>query len=376
VLGLPLLQVYGSRGFVNSQSAFKRGLVNSLNEDAKNSFESGMLNVMTKLPTLIKDNIEIFGSNNINIVVGTNEDNKIVLQFTENRAYCHDLPNLSFFVKTYAPSMTCDLTLDKWNQKTEDLRAAYNTDIKLQHQVALKIIEYLPNASLVDKISELHASTDSEMILGAVAKIGLQLLSLIKELVENDIIWTDMKLGNILLRDNGELVVSDTKAFLHYQDIILSYDEDKDVLYTNYESNFNLSETSPAGNDLIIMYQCQRDDELLTTSHDLNEYQTQHAKLHFRDAWYHEYKYRLGVMLYSLATNEEIITNSDTLETTPFNFDHPVFETSSGQMLAELISALCDKDPLQRFSFEDTEKVLRMLDPDLVSELDAKPFKY
>lgn len=170
-----------------------------------------------------------------------------------------------------------------------------------------------------------------------VKDLGGQVSNLLSTLSENNIIWTDLKSGNLLLDPNNKIMIADTKAFLP-------------VSMLELRANGNVSHEDVSGSYL---------------SNDfLNNRLTKTPPNQALAVWEKEYSNQLARVIYHAATNTERLTASISSPEQPFNFNHPVFQSEKGRRLIYIIKNLSHEDPNMRIHHTDAAKLLAVIDND------------
>lgn len=203
----------------------------------------------------------------------------------------------------------------------------------------IAIVEKCPK-TLSKRIKEVHESTSdtkNEEILRLTQDVGLQIFGMLDEISKKGVIWTDMKPGNILLRDNDELAIADTKAF----------NKPETMLYRQKK------------NENVINYSSAVTEGFLSQDFRVKKVEMAVDRSDLPQMWRNEYSYQMAIMLYYLATNQEVVSPRwpDDIYP-PLNFDLPVFKTEVGQRLQSIIERLAHDDPLVRMDCKDAAKLL------------------
>ncbi len=262
------------------------------------------------------------GNNNRNFLV-THKDSgaEFILQYAstsaESEKGLEKLGKLGGLANVYA-SKTQDLNLSKNEART------YSGE----PLVALRVMEKC--AGSVNSIADNSRAKgeDPYILAAAVAK---QVSAFLTDLSKRDFIWTDLKVGNLLLRDNKELVVADTKAIFQANAI------------QNRGGKANFTDVT----------------ETYLSRAFVDQLQGQTINYADRKiAFEREYSYQLGMVLYTIATGKEVMTcaatsnshNSKGRDEKP----HwgPYFNTDKGKELRYLIERLTDPNPAKRMSHD------------------------
>ncbi|OGT62496.1 MAG: hypothetical protein A3E85_00605 [Gammaproteobacteria bacterium RIFCSPHIGHO2_12_FULL_45_12] len=158
-----------------------------------------------------------------------------------------------------------------------------------------------------------------------------KMLHLVDSYHQNGILFPDIKPGNFLISDQGELVMSDPKSLINV------YGE----TYINSSSIFLTPGYLPFEwtNKIVPEY------EALISIEEVGCLQS----------------YLIGLSLYETFTGEsvqdmEMDVTKKTMHT--FNFENPVFESAEGKILKEVIEMLVKKEPSNRLNISDAKKLL------------------
>lgn len=274
------------------------------------------------------------GGNNKNYIV-TNPlypDEKIVIQICRKNAEAEAAFN------TVTSS-----GVSSWQAKTYDSVKGHATDgLNNSDMIHVTAMEYCPG-SLKKTIEN---ADDAERITVAV-NIGSQLSQMLTAFAIKGVVWTDMKPGNVLLRQDMQIVIADTKGFM-----------------------------DPADKNIVI-----RKNGTIQMGDLTKAYLSENFQMYWQmntkpetvlNVWNKEYSYQLAVMLHYMATGTERhsyeypwqeeqqkkLMNSDE---PVFNFDHPIFKSDQGQRLQTVIERLSAKKLEQRFRHADAIECLKVL---------------
>lgn len=184
------------------------------------------------------------------------------------------------------------------------------------------------------KVEQLHTDTTedkSNQITQVAMKTAGNLAEIFRTMRENNVIWTDLKPGNLLMRQDGSLVIADTKAFRRVDQLLTRPKGDID-----YDG-----QTSPSYVSRNTGTECNPDQALA--------------------AWDVEYRYQMAVILYKIATNVNKLTDDK------FDFDSfDYFKTKVGERLQSIIENLSDPDPSKSMHYEDAAVLLANIKEDRV----------
>lgn len=286
------------------------------------------------------------GTNNVNFIIET-DDASIVLQLGMR------LPVTDTAVKSLRSKNSQPIWLAKKHgeailtdesefvtRESPPEHSLNNFPSKYEGYVA--IVEKCPK-TLHSRLTEIHSTSiesKNEDVLRLTQNIGSQLFGMLDEISSRNILWTDMKPGNILLRDNDEVAIADTKAFNKSETML--YRRQKGANVINYSSAVTEGYLSQDFRIKRIEMACERND--------------------LKQIWQKEYSYQMAMMLYYLATNTEVISPRWPDEIyPPLNFDLPVFKTEVGQRLQSIIERLAHDDPIVRMNCKDAAKLLSLI---------------
>lgn len=267
----------------------------------------------------------VIGNNNVNFIF-SKKDTTVVLQCGDQPVGYEKFKNSSeYFVKSFGDPKIGDGALGVFVEKLTSLDHAY---MKLDDNARLKFA----------------------------AQVGKDLSIMLNELQTKNILWTDLKPGNILIREGKipEMVIVDLKGFTHLQDITIK----EDTIYTRLKKNeasegyrklnATLSTSPPylsQDNETMISYITKISEGTKPLDH-ANE-----ARNAIFEKWEKEYSYQLATVLYVIAANVNE-KSEDFLKDGKINFDFnkDVFKTIEGRKLRDLIRWLADPDPNKRLS--------------------------
>lgn len=217
--------------------------------------------------------------------------------------------------------------------------------------------------SLTEKVAALHATKASPNERIAFAqKIMKQLVDVLSIVSKNDIIWTDLKPGNILLRgDQDQVVISDMKAFRLVSQVLVRSNLNDGLMFQETTAAY-LSEGMIDAMKLETMKEQMKEHKLILES----------VKKLWKKLWEMEYSYQLGTLLYFIMTGKEHLAPLVPGEKySLFSFDDPVFEASeeekkckeegAGKRIQSIIELLTAPDMNRRFSFAKAWDLLKLV---------------
>lgn len=212
-------------------------------------------------------------------------------------------------------------------------------------RVCLTVMDCYPN-NLEKMIQRLRHAHDPEACIAAARNIGHQLSGILKTLKAHDLIWTDMKPGNLLLRDNDQIVIADVKGIVDPAKLNRRKRGNQSLIFGDVSSGFLSSDFK---------------EKRQMSTRDAGE---------AKGVWEREYSYNLAITLYVLATATKVesIISAGGDEGIYFNFNYRVFQTPAGQRLQYIIAKLGDPNLLDRMHHEDADKLLSLLDDEVEFE--------
>lgn len=346
---------------------FKQAVLEALFKETENKTKKSItrlfeLYIFSQLH-INKSQIEFLGNNNFNLIIpiqNTKDADKVVMQMMECRVSSYESyrrKKLDFLVPTYPHNIVISLDVDRSFLGQDEFNNPYNRS----YQVVLEFKEYLPNVE--QWIKRLHIPNSDnklaqhnreekhkEKVLQGLLHIAFNLLDIVEELIEKRIIWTDMKLSNLLIKDNC-LLVSDTKALLAPEDIILYCNNRENCLATKFDGNWSAEDCAPATIQTLFSYPCGDRDPSDCA---------QEAREFFFQSWQDEYKYRIGSILLAVLTN---MNSSDSL-------DQLTASSQDEKELIEVIKSLCALEPKNRMSLNEARGKFDTIQERLGSNID------
>lgn len=265
------------------------------------------------------------GNNNRNFLVKHKETGaEFVLQYTStNRSaekMSQDLSKIPGIATVYA-SATSAVKLDK------DQKRTYSGEPLVALRLMEKCVSDVGKAASNERSGK---DVPYVMAASAVRQVSA-LLDGINKLNEggnkDKVLWTDLKLGNLLIRANGEMVVADTKAIKSQKSI---------------PTKDGFAQLVDVSNELLSRDFYNRIDKIKPADLPL--------------ALEREYSYQLGNILYEMAGGKPLITDTkDSNKNNQKNRDSllefgPEFASEKGKALQYLIRRLTDPNPANRIS--------------------------
>jgi len=292
-------------------------------------------------------------SNHYNITTLSSGNNKnFIIAMKGNDNVSLVLQATSFFPDQPTPKFLDDPSVT-WKAEKYTGNILFEDRELIGEYRMLRFIEKCP-LSLAKQIETLHekkpASKDN--IFKMTCDVGVQISSLLDTCEKQGAVWTDIKTGNFLLRENNEIAVADLKGFkdansfetvvdAQGRTITLAYDITQTYVSEGFLSDMSsdspgrLQLTSP-GNDMLQL-------------------------------WGQEYSYQLSSLLYNVATGEKRIlltANAPELtegEVTEFNFNQsPFIDNEQGQLLKFVLENL-SREYGHRMVHTDAAKILNVI---------------
>jgi serine/threonine protein kinase len=218
-----------------------------------------------------------------------------------------------------------------------------NINITKENIMNVRCIEYCPR-TIVSAVEELKSESDDKKFSFA-TRLAIQASDLLQRFDKEDLIWPDFKEGNILLRENGSIVVPDTRFIVPLDKVYLFKDtkNKKEILHVdNFATTENLASST-------VMERCF-DKPVPSDQKPLDAANTVRKQL--KEEWVKENRYQFGGFMYYSLTGE----NKDPNE--PIKIDHPIFQSDMGKKFLDMITKLTHEDPDQRMKLEDATKLL------------------
>lgn len=201
-------------------------------------------------------------------------------------------------------------------------------------------VEFCP-VQLKDRIAALRDDDDYGRRIALATSVAVNLERVLDDLTALGLIWTDLKHANLLFREDGSIVIADTKAIIDPKKIP-TRDRQKTLILRRFTEAY-LSESFV------------RDSQLSLGTVD-------ELKL----AMEREYSYQIATLLHMIATGSEEARLSkqrpNAADRTEFDFSHPVFKTPKGARLQFIISCLASNDSMKRFDFHKATQLLNAID--------------
>lgn len=294
---------------------------------------------------LEKGGQQIIFSNNLVFKIANQGQNYIVKLETARSSSNVALERLE--VDGVPPPWLTD-TFVEVNQQAphDDFNDPDGYDFDTSRTESIKIQEACtPLSARLEEIHREDNQNKEDEITTLAVRVGSQLSGLLGDISKQNVIWTDLKPGNILLRKDPihMVAISDTKAFRPVEQLFTETKVDENgvsSLVVKHEDTTGAYISAKARID------CSPEETI--------------------QEWNKEYSYQIAVVLYRIATNETKTTDQK------FDFDetkHPYFASEEGKRLKYLIEALSHPEPDQRMKHGDAQELLQRLhNPKLFDE--------
>ncbi len=221
----------------------------------------------SKLPESNLKKIEFLGRgknpNNTNAIFICPDESKKVIQISEQLEYVSEITALNCFSKIYYTTAVSVQPGNPRELQQDNSIKPLNRNIKTNNQLVVSIMDYFPNGSINQKIEKLHKELKPKeeqekpyfiKLYQSALKMTVQLFELIYLLEENEIKWSDLKTGNILLDENDNFIIADKKAFFRKKDMPLKIfvdENENQLLNSSITSAFEITRdfTSTSGHN-------------------------------------------------------------------------------------------------------------------------------
>ena len=288
---------------------------------------------------LTKDNIEIHeGGNNFNIMIKAGNVG-LVMQFGMRPQAVDEA--MQFLTSTTRPKWLAEqydqhiydgqsqfLILNSPREKDQHPDNHFST----ANLGVLTVQEFCPS-TLKSRVAELHKPADTidhAAILKLASDVGKGVASMMSDLSGSEVLWTDIKPGNILFHKDGSIAIADTKAFTPIEK----------MPYRRIKGDKNIFNYSGLVTEGFLSDHMRR-----------NVLGGELKRANLQSVWEKEYSYQLGVLLHYIATGNEYVSprfNLDPYQALDFN--KPIFATEEGARLQYVIEKLIDHNPTQNLT--------------------------
>ena len=246
---------------------------------------------------------ELGGANNKNIKITDKEDISVVVQIGKRRLAVVEAINLlsdngrpEWLANSYADVFYKGEINSNWFAFADRMGDNETNPFKADYAPYLSVLEACPE-SLDGKVDEIHSNNENPINLAQ--KVGLQVSRMLGKLSECGVMWTDLKAGNLLMGENGNIVIADTKAFRPAS--MMLQNEYKGVVSIDYDGCVTPTEISEHMSQIMMENSsCTRDE--------------------VQALWEKEYSYQVGKMLHFVMTNEEYLAPMGGEPYPPFDF--------------------------------------------------------
>lgn len=185
----------------------------------------------------------------------------------------------------------------------------------------ISITEYLPNTA--DKLAAKSNKSDPKKIDDAI-DLGVQISAMLSDLSRHNIIWSDLKAENILIRNNGKLAIADLKNLKHIDSV-----------------NTFLDGTTPE----YLPSSVKKDPDNFI---DMPINTSDKTKI-----WNEIYSYQMAIILHHQLTGKKPELGSDF----KFDFNDAVFVSTKGLQMKFIISMLKDN----KMTHQDASELLSLV---------------
>lgn len=279
----------------------------------------------------------IGGGNNKNIIIKSEHDEaSVFVQFSkkDRRAattikllYAGDQP------ARWLPRIVKESSKQEVDTNTKEVTGSI---------ISCTIMETCPqNITRLAKENKAVPQEGSVEIFRQLSAFASQVDAMISMMRKKNIIWKDMKRENFLLRENGDIVVSDTKGFINVNDLSI-HRTTGCIQFTDVSKEY----LSPYASDH--MFEMKKEDIGKVSK-----------------AWEREYSYQLAVILYEMATGdiETPTRNNDGKFIKNFNFNHSIFQSDDGQKFKKMLEEMSRPDaPEKRMKCSNCVRALKRMD--------------
>ena len=315
---------------------------------------------------LIPPGLEVtaVGNNNLNFIVrDPNKDTKIVIQLSKKLDMKLNSMHVDEILKNHSAAMAADYGKPFFTPIIEGdplPKKVYNS-YNNENMMSIRYMEYCPK-SIEKAVNE--AKTEEEKLALAL-RITTQTSALLTQLSENNIIWTDLKNGNILLRENGNIVITDTKGFLFKDAAYVFYNEKSNQFIVSSPittkglcSKAELDIGVVAGSARLAIPKelsvPQKKEKLKENMPAITE-EAKTARNITMQQWQKEYNYQMAVLIYFTLTGEDKFRENEfNFNTSKFNFN-----TTAGIEMKKIIERLSHDDPNNRMTHQDAVKAFK-----------------
>lgn len=155
-----------------------------------------------------------FGDNNTGLMIQKPQSCVIVVslmrEYARNARHALDVLQAPWLAKEYRVERTGESGLFK--NKDKQFYKTYPLDFNTKNESfnSISVMEHFPD-TVQGRIKSL--GDNNEARIDFTCQLGQQVCSMLSDLQKSDVIWSDFKAGNLLLRKDGTIGVSDFKAF-------------------------------------------------------------------------------------------------------------------------------------------------------------------
>lgn len=334
--------------------------------------EKDIIPLYADAASLIPPGLEVsaVGNNNLNFIVrDPGSDTKIVIQLSKKQSMKSKGKQVDEMLSKNFSAMAVDYGKPIFTPTIErDLppKKHYNS-YSQESMMSIRCMEYCPK-SISQAVKE--SKSEAEKLILAL-QIATQTSELLTQLSKKNIIWTDLKNGNILLRSNNkdsnkvEIVITDTKGFLFKDEAFVFYNDKTNkftvpapaitkALCSKAEAgigevNGSASIALPKG-----LTPAEKKEKLKANAPAI-EAEAKNARTTMMAQWEKEYSYQMAVLIYFTLTGQNKYREE------PFDFKTPAFNfnTPEGAQMKKLIEQLSHDNPDDRMTHQAAIKVIK-----------------
>jgi serine/threonine protein kinase len=206
-------------------------IINTLSKDGKPLTKKSKLDLENvfneKNDKLAKIN-KVVGNNNIVLILDKNQTAILICETKQQvRAMVasiteHFGSTPGWLAKEYRVD-TSSIESKRYKKNTSYASRTYrpeHNEFDMRQFISVSIIEAFPD-SLLARVKEVTKVNDDEANMRLVCNMGKQVCGMLDDLKKAGCLWTDLKPGNILIRENDSIGVADIKAFQLYEQALV-----------------------------------------------------------------------------------------------------------------------------------------------------------
>lgn len=311
--------------------------------------------------------IDVKGNNNLNLIItDPRTSTNIVIQFSKKRNMPYVVSDkkavsaslegkhIDEVLAFHSSAMSKDYTKPLYIpiNAVEPPKKLHNNDNN-EKIISIRSTEFLPT-SIGKAIKDLSPNER----LALAINIAKQTSALLTMLYQNNIVWTDLKEGNVLLRDKN-IVITDTKGFIFSDKIDLAFIEKSNSFRGQFEATGSLCSTSYDRFSLVSADAALKgltpEERKLKVPEVAND-----ARKIMAAEWQKEHNYQMAVLIYFVLTGKNVYNENERLKETDVDYNYFKFDTKefdfgspAGKEIRKVIEALSNKEPDLRMSHQD-----------------------